>query len=115
MDRLAVVGTIALFLISAGFLSFFVFFVDPRYLSFSGFIVFYLTLFVLLWSAEYATMRFITRKRRGRVAGLSRKCALIAFCITGGALLSHVRWLSVYTILMLIVLAGGIEYYSKKR
>ncbi len=116
MDRLAVVGMLVLFLTSTGLLSFFVVSVDPRYLNFSGFSIFYLTLFCAMWSLGYAAMRYATRNRRGRVAGLARKSALIALCITGGVLLSQARWLSVYTALALVAATGGIEYYySKKR
>lgn len=115
MDRLAVVGIVALFLIAAVLLSFFVFFVDPRYLNLSGFAVFYLTLFLAAWSMGYAAMRYARRNRRGRVAGLARKSALIALAITGGVLLSQLRWLSVYTVFILLGLAGAAEYFLNKK
>jgi len=116
MDRLAVVGTVTLFLVSVSFLSFFVFSVDPRYLNFSGFLVFYLALFCAAWSAGYMLVRWSMRNRRGSVPGIARRTALVALCIAGGVLLGQLRWLSVYTALGLIAAAGGIEYYySKKR
>ena len=115
MDRLAFIGAIALFIAVASFLLLFVFTVDPRYLTFSGYFVFYLALFVALWSLGYAVARFAMRNRRRRPAGLARRSALLALIIAGGVLLSQTRLLSIYSVLILIALGAGIEYYLYKR
>lgn len=115
MDRLAVIGVIALFVAVVSFLLLFVFTVDPRYLTFSGFFVFYLALFVALWSLGYALMRFAVRNRRRRPAGFARRSALLALVIVSGVLLSQMRLLSIYSVLILIVLGAGAEYYLYKK
>src|SRR3989338_2220418 len=115
-SRVVLILSFLAFIVSTAFLSFFVFSVDPRYLNFSGFLVFYLALFIAAWSAAYILVRWSMRNRRGNVAGLARRTALVALCVTGGVLLSQLRWLSVYALFVLVALAGGIEYYySKKR
>lgn len=115
MDRLAFIGAVALFVAVASFLLLFVFTVDPRYLTFSGFFVFYLALFAALWSLGYVLLRFAARNRRKRPVGLARRSALVAFVIVCGVLLSQTRLLSVYAAVAVIALGAAAEYYWYKR
>lgn len=110
-ERFALIGAVVLFVITISFLSFFVFITDPRFLTFSGFFVFYSTLFLSLWSFGYIISRFIVRKRRRVPDGLVRRNIVISCIIISAIVLSQMRLMSVYVILVLVVFGVGIEYY----
>lgn len=114
--RVALLGLWLLFALSLAVLGVFLFFVDPAYLAFSGFLFFYAVLFAWLWSVFVLAGYFaFGRRRRTFPAGWPRRSALLALLAAATIFFQHMHILSVYTLLGLVLAAGGMEYYSIKR
>lgn len=114
--RVALLGLWFVFVLSLAVLAVFLFFVDPAYLAFSGFLFFYACLFAWLWSVFTLAGYFaLGRARRRFPVGWSRRSALLALLASATIFFQHINILSVYTLLVLILIVGGIEYYSIRK
>lgn len=114
--KVVIAGTFFLFLLSLSCLGFFLFFVDPEFLSFSGFIFFYASAFGWLFSMFFLAGYFAGGKRsRAFVGALPRRAALLALLAILSLLFEHLSIFSAYVFVALIVSLGCAEYYFLRR
>ncbi|MCR4322584.1 MAG: hypothetical protein NUV61_00660 [Candidatus Azambacteria bacterium] len=99
-----------------GSLGFFLLFVNPEYLGFSGFLLFYSSLFTALWSSFFIVGKRFVRRRRGKKGYmLARRSALAACVVTGGVTLAHADFFSGYALLTLVGVAITAEYWFARK
>lgn len=116
VSRIIFVGVCVGGMAALGSLVFFLLLVNPEYLGFSGFLLFYCSLFVALWSSFFiAGDRFFQRRRGTRGYVLTRRSALAAFVATGSATLAQMSFFSGYTLLALLGVALAAEYWFARR
>lgn len=116
VSRIIFVGVCVVGMAALGSLVFFLLLVNPEYLGFSGFLLFYCSLFVALWSSFFiAGNRFFQRRRGKRGYALTRRSALAAFVATGSATLAQMNFFSGYTLLALLGAALALEYWFARK
>lgn len=97
-------------------LVFFLLFVNPEYLGFSGFLIFYFSLFVALWSLFFIAGGLFLRRYRGkRGHALARRSAFLAVIATGSVTLAQMNFFSGYTFFALFGAALALEYWITKK
>ncbi len=114
--RVAVAGMLLLFLLSLSSLVFFLFFVDPAYLSMSGFLLFYASLCAWLWSVFFLLGHFaFGRATRTFVEMLSRRALLLALLATASVFFEHLNLFSLYLFVALVAVLAFAEYKLARR
>lgn len=99
-----------------GSLGFFLLLVNPEYLGFSGFLLFYLSLFVALWSSFFILGERFLQHHRGKWRyALARRSALAAFVATGSVTLAQMNFFSGYSLVALAGAALVAEYWFARR
>jgi len=107
---------LGIFLLSLGSLLFFLFRIDPEYLNFSGFLLFYALLFAFFWSIFCALGYVINRRKRVPFSrGLLRRSALLSLLVVGGIFLKQFDLFSRYTIGGLAVAVVFVEVVFLRR
>lgn len=112
------IGIITVFLFSFCSFLFFLFFVNPEYLDFSGFLAFYISLFAWIWCLILLFSYYLNKKVQlpsTITEGFIRRSGLFVGFITINAFISQAGWWSVYTALILIILAILADYLLKKK
>ncbi|MBI1755462.1 hypothetical protein HY250_03135 [Candidatus Azambacteria bacterium] len=96
---------------------FFLFLVDPAYLSFSGFLLFYLSVFAWVWSFFLLGGHFLLggRKKRSLGGAFARRTALLALLVATSIFLSHTNLFSLYAFIALLALVIFAEYMFMRR
>src|SRR3989338_3704627 len=118
MNIRALAGTIIVFLISLGFFLFFLFFVNPEYLDFSGFLAFYISLLGWVWSLVLLSGYYIDRKillPDAITESFFRRSGLFSGFIVLNLFFSQTGWWSAYAMIGLAVIIIVLEYWMKKR
>jgi len=115
--KIVFAGALVAFVLSLCSLAFFAWYVDPEYLNFSGFFLFYASLAAWAWSAFYLFGRMLfSTGRKGRHAQvLGRRTALLALLATTFVILSQLRWLSLPVIIGASAGFLAVEYYYVRR
>ena len=118
MNIRALAGTIIVFLISLGSFLFFLFFVNPEYLDFSGFLAFYISLLGWAWSLVLLSGYYIDRKvllPDAMTKSFFRRSGLFSGFIIINVLMSQIGLWSVYAMIGLTVIIIVSEYWVRKR
>jgi|SRR3972149_3310053 len=118
MNIRALAGTIIVFLISLGSFLFFLFFVNPEYLDFSGFLAFYISLLGWAWSLVLLSGYYIDRKvllPDAMTKSFFRRSGLFSGFIIINALMSQIGLWSVYAMIGLVAVIIAFEYWVRKR
>jgi len=110
-SKFVLAGVLLLFLLSLCSLGFFLFFVDPEYLSFSGFALFYVSTFGWLFSIFFLA-GYYARGKHSRVfrRALPRRAGLLALLATGTLFFEHLNILSLYVFGTLLLVLLLVEY-----
>lgn len=112
MARVAIFGIWFILIISLSSLLFFVLLINPKYLSFSGFLVFYAALFGFFWSGFLALWHHL-KSRRGRDNGLGgapRQAVFLALCAVIILFLAQMKTLNWQTIVSFGALFAFTQY-----
>lgn len=112
------IGVVAIFLFSFCSFLFFLFFVNPEYLDFSGFLAFYVGLFGWIWSLFFLLGYYFNKKVQlpgAIIEGFIRRSGLLSGFITINAFISQAGWWSIYIALILIVLVILADYLLKNK
>ncbi|MEK7487888.1 MAG: hypothetical protein AAB598_01035 [Patescibacteria group bacterium] len=116
VSRILFVGVCMAGVVALGSLVFFLLLVNPEYLGFSGFLLFYFSLFVALWSLFFiAGNRFVRHHRGTWKYALVRRSALGAVVATGSVTLAQMNFFSGYALLALIGAVFAAEYWLARR
>lgn len=116
VSRILFVGVCIAGVAALGSLGFFLLMINPEYLGFSGFLLFYLSLFVALWSLFFIIGERLLRQHRGRWRyALARRSALGAVVATGSVTLAQMNFFSGYTLLALCGAVLATEYWLARR
>lgn len=116
VSRIIFLGVCVMGVAALGSLGFFLLLVNPEYLGFSGFLLFYLSLFVALWSLFFILGERWLRQHRGKWRyALARRGALGAIVATGSVTLAQMDFFSGYTLLALIGAVLAAEYWFARR
>ncbi|MEK7493597.1 MAG: hypothetical protein AAB630_00410 [Patescibacteria group bacterium] len=116
VSRIIFLGVCVMGVAALGSLGFFLLMVNPEYLGFSGFLLFYLSLFAALWSSFFILgERFLQRHRGKRRYALARRSALAAVVATGSVTLAQMSFFSGYALLALFGVALAAEYWFARR
>src|SRR3972149_7884133 len=105
MNIRALAGTIIVFLISLGSFLFFLIFINPEYLDFSGFLAFYISLLGWSWSLVLLSGYYIDRKillPDAITESFFRRSGLFSGFIIINALMSQIGLWSVYAMIWLV-------------
>src|SRR3989344_4012036 len=112
VSRLLFLGVCVMGVAALGSLVFFLLLGNPEYLGFSGFLLFYLSLFVVLWSSFFIIGGRFLQGHRGKWRyALARRSVLGAFVATGSVALAQMNLFSGYTLLALAGAALATEYW----
>ena len=116
MARAMIFGIWFVLAVSLSSLLFFVFLVNPKYLSFSGFLVFYAVAFGFFWSALLLLWRYLIKREpmRGWSAP-SRQVMFLALCAAIVLFLSQMKALNWYTVAPFGALFIFTQYILIKR
>jgi len=116
MVRAMIFGIWFVSAVSLSSLLFFVFLVNPKYLSFSGFLVFYAVAFGFFWSALLLLWRYLIKREpmRGWSAP-SRQAMFLALCAAIVLFLSQMKALNWYTVAPFGALFIFTQYILIKR
>ncbi len=116
VSRIIFVGVCMMGVAALGSLGFFLLLVNPEYLGFSGFLLFYLSLFLALWVLFFIIgNRFFQRRRGKRGYAIARRSALAALVTAGSVTLAQMNFFSGYALLALFGAAFAIEYWLARR
>ena len=98
MELVMIFGIWFVSAVSLSSLLFFVFLVNPKYLSFSGFLVFYAVAFGFFWSVLLILWRYLIKRGRARdLGGAPRQAMFLALCAVTVLFLSQMKMLNWYT------------------
>lgn len=117
MRRGALIFVSCLFFLSLCSLALFVWYVNPAYLDFSGFCLFYVILAVWLWTFFLIVghVVFGRTQRRGRQGGaLARRSALLAVIVASGVFFSQIN-ISLYVFAGLCAALVCVEFMLARR
>ena len=112
------IGVIAIFLFSFCSFLFFLIFINPEYLDFSGFLAFYISLLVWIWSLVLLFGYYLDKKVQlpdAVIKGFVRRSGLFAGFIIINMLMSQIGLWSVYAMIGLIAVIVAFEYWVRKR
>lgn len=112
------IGAIAVFLFSFCSFLFFLLFVNPEYLDFSGFLAFYISLLAWIWSMVLLSGYYLDKKVQlpdAITEGFIRRCGLFAGFITANIFMLQIGWWSLYAVIILVIIIIIFEYWMKKR
>lgn len=117
MARIAIFGVWFVLVVSFSSLLFFVFLVNPKYLSFTGFLVFYAAVFGFLWGAFLLLWNYLKKKRgrRGGLGDVSRQAVFLAMCAVIVLFFSQMNVLSLYVLAPFGALVAFTQYILIKR
>lgn len=118
MSFTRLIGAVAVFLFSFCSFLFFIFFVNPEYLDFSGFLAFYIVLSAWIWSLVLLFGYYLDKKVQLPEAiteGFVRRSGLFAGFIVANIFMLPSGWWSVYAAIILAVIIIIFEYRMKKR
>ena len=118
MNIRVLVGTIIIFLISLSSFLFFLFFVNPEYLDFSGFLAFYISLLGWVWSLVLLFGYYLDRKVQlpdAVIKGFVRRSGLFSGFIVANIFMLQAGWWSVYAMIVLVAVIVAFEYWVRKR
>jgi|SRR3989338_1316443 len=118
MNIRALAGTIIIFLISLSSFLFFLFFVNPEYLDFSGFLAFYISLLAWVWGLVLLLGYYLDKKVQlpdAITEGFIKHSGLFAGFIVLNLFFSQTGWWSAYAMIGLAVIIIVLEYWVKKR
>jgi len=114
--KIAIGGAFFLFVLSLGLIGFFLFFIDPEFLSASGFLLFYAGIFGWIFSVFFLAGMFAGgRKSRSFVRAWPRRAALLALLAVLSLFFEHINIFSVYIFIALIAALVGTEFYLARR
>jgi len=116
VSRIIFLGVCVMGVAALGSLGFFIFLVNPEYLGFSGFLLFYLSLLAAVWSLFFILGERWLRQHRGKWRyALARRSVLGAVVVTGSVTFAQMGFFSGYALLALCGAALIAEYWFARR